>query len=247
MRFKEHAEALPLSHHCFVAPVPHRDDYESSAQYCRACDVWNDFVAVENKLDSSDNRLDYVIAGDSLRDIVQRLDPPKTKPESFPLCHPDLSVNNIYVDDSYNITCIIDWEFASTVPEAMLLIPPGLLQSRDELSQDLIAAFRDGLSAAISSRTRTAKCNTSLGSPQQSRCFWLLTRLLNLDSEHDFNLFTPVWDFIHGYEKDMRQYFNDQRSSPHYRQRYKEMRPEDEPLETQRKERDYLRHQDMYG
>jgi len=91
-------------------------------------------MAVENKLDSSDIRLDYVIAGDSLQDIVQRLDPPKTKPESFPLCHLDLSVNNIYVDNSYNITYVIEWELASTAPEAMLLIPPGLLQSRDELS-----------------------------------------------------------------------------------------------------------------
>lgn len=89
----------------------------------------------------------------------------------------------------------------------MLLIPPGLPQPRDELSQDLIAAFRDGFSAAISStlRTETAEYSKSFGSPQQSRCFWLLTRLLNLDSEDDFNLFTPVWDFIHGSETDMGQ------------------------------------------
>lgn len=87
----------------------------------------------------------------------------------------------------------------------MLLIPPGPPQSRDELSQDLIAAFRDGFSAAMSSslRAETAKCNTSLASPQQSRYFWLLTRLLNLNSEHDLNLFTPIWDFIHEPETDM--------------------------------------------
>lgn len=96
--FTEHAEALPLSHHCFVAPVPQRDDYESDSQYHRACDLWNDFVAVGSKLDSSDNRLDYIIAGDSLRDIIQRLDP-ETTLESFPLYQPDLSVNNIYVDE----------------------------------------------------------------------------------------------------------------------------------------------------
>ncbi|OJJ89569.1 uncharacterized protein ASPGLDRAFT_63040 [Aspergillus glaucus CBS 516.65] len=203
--FTEHAEALPLSHHCFVVPVPQRDDYESDSQYHRACDLWNDFVAVGSKLDSSDNRLDCIIAGDSLRDIIQRLDP-ETTLESFPLYQPDLSVNNIYT---------------------MLLIPPGLPHSHDELSQDLIAAFRNGFSAAISStlRTETAEYSKSFGSPQQSRCFWLLTRLLNFDSEDDFNLFTP-------------------RSSPYYKQRYEEMRLEDEPLEkTQRKEHDYFRHQ----
>lgn len=42
----------------------------------------------------------------------------------------------------------------------------------------------------------------------------------------------------------MGQYFIKQRSLPYYRQRYKEMRLEDEPLEkTQRKEHDYFRHQ----
>lgn len=133
-----------------------------------------------------------------------------------------------------------------TIPEAMLLIPPGLPQSRDELSQELIDAFRDGFSAAISSRTESAKYNTSLGSPQQSRCFWLLNRLLNLDSEHDFDLFIAIRDYAHGSKMDMGQYLNDQRSSPHYSQRYEEVRLEDGPLEkTQRKEPDYFRHQDI--
>lgn len=64
--FTEHVEALPLSHHCFVAPVPRRGDHQSDAQYHQAYDLWNEFVAVGSKLDSSDNRLDYIIAGGSL-------------------------------------------------------------------------------------------------------------------------------------------------------------------------------------
>lgn len=88
--------------------------------------LWNDFVAIGCKTDSSDNRLDYKIAGDALRDIVRRLELPAESPETFPLCHADLSVNYIYVDDDYNITCIMNWAFASSIPESMVLVTPGL-------------------------------------------------------------------------------------------------------------------------
>ena len=60
------------------------------------------------------------------RDIVGRIELPAVSIETFPLCHPDLSVNNIYVDDDYNITFIIDWAFASSVPEPMLLAALGI-------------------------------------------------------------------------------------------------------------------------
>lgn len=70
---------------------------------CRACDLRIDFVAVGNKSDSSNNRLDYIIAGDSLRRLV----PPKTIPESFPLCHPDLSFNNIYTSTMSTISHVL--------------------------------------------------------------------------------------------------------------------------------------------
>lgn len=60
----------------------------------------------------------------------------------------------------------------------MQLIPPGPPQSRGEVSQGLVDVFRDGF-APISSPLKiyTAK---SLGSPRQSRCFWLLTRFSTL-------------------------------------------------------------------
>ncbi|KAB8264394.1 hypothetical protein BDV32DRAFT_135311 [Aspergillus pseudonomiae] len=106
----QHAEILPLSHHCFVAPVPCQGLYDSTKLYKTARNLWNDFVTVGCKIDSSDNRLDYIITGEHIS---------KLNYNSFPLCHSDLSVNNIYVDDDYNITCIIDWAFCSSVPEAM--------------------------------------------------------------------------------------------------------------------------------
>ena len=70
--FIQHAEILPLSHHCFVAPVPCREAYESQDLYTAACDLWNDFVTIGCKIDSSDNRLDYIIVGEALRDLISR-------------------------------------------------------------------------------------------------------------------------------------------------------------------------------
>ncbi|KAJ6151673.1 hypothetical protein N7470_006801 [Penicillium chermesinum] len=147
--FSEHAEVLPLSHHCFIAPVPSQGEYPCKLQYENAVNLWNDFVTVGGKIDSADNRLDYIITGDALREIIQKLELPASNPETFPLYHPDLSVNNIYVDDDYNITCIIDWAFASSIPESMLLTAPGLPQYRDEISLELQVSFIDGFIAAI--------------------------------------------------------------------------------------------------
>ena len=88
-------------------------------------DLWNAFMTIGCKIDSAENRVDYRIAGGALREIVRRLERPAVSSEGFPLCHPGLSVNNIYVDDDCNITTIIDWAFASFIPESMLLATPG--------------------------------------------------------------------------------------------------------------------------
>ncbi|RJE17989.1 hypothetical protein PHISCL_09669 [Aspergillus sclerotialis] len=81
--FTEHAEILPLSHHCFVAPVPSPGDYSSNVQYRCAVSLWNDFVTIGRKIDTSNNRLDYIIAGDALRDIIKRFEVPYVNPETF--------------------------------------------------------------------------------------------------------------------------------------------------------------------
>lgn len=87
--FTQHAEILPLGHHCFTAPVPSRRDYESDAQYREAVDLWNDFVAVGVKPDTAENRVDYIIAGDALRDMMKTLDLRGPCLGGFPLWHPD--------------------------------------------------------------------------------------------------------------------------------------------------------------
>ena len=244
--FSEQAEILQLSHHCFVAPVPSRHDYESSRQYERAVDLWNDFITVGGKTDSSDNRLDYIIAGDALREIVQKLEPPTVNHEKFPLCHPDLSVNNIYVDDDYNITCIIDWAFASSVPESMLLAMPGLPQYRDEIGSELHLPFIDGFIAAIPGSMEERLINGYRDSLERGQVPWRLSQLLNLDSIDDYTLFATVWRFAHRPEEDLGQYFLQQRSSPHYTLLYNEVQQEDQPVsKIEKDEKDYFRNKDL--
>ncbi|PLN80793.1 kinase-like domain-containing protein [Aspergillus taichungensis] len=244
--FSGHAEILHLSHHCFVAPVPSRDDYQSSMQYKSAVNLWNDFVTIGHKTDSSGNRLDYMIVGDALRDIIRRIDLPVVNPESFPLCHADLSVNNIYVDENYNITCIIDWAFTSTVPESMLLATPGLPQHRDEISPELHRPFLDGFITAMPESTEESlvhKYHESLGRGQVS---WRLSRLLNLDSIADHDYFTTVWHFAYGSDKELCQYILRQRRSPYYTQLYNEVQKEDqESSKVEKDEKDYFRNKDL--
>ncbi|GFN11013.1 hypothetical protein AtubIFM56815_008580 [Aspergillus tubingensis] len=240
--FSVQAECLRLSHHCFVAPVPSREDYQSDKQYRQAVDLWNDFVTVGNKIDSADNRLDYIVAGDALRDIVRKFELQSSNPGTFPLCHADLSVNNIYVDDDYNITCIIDWAFTSSVSHSMLLSPPGLPQYGDKISPVLHTAFIDGFQAAMPESTEESTVRRYRESLEQGKFHWNLSRLLGLDSIGDYNLFAAVWQSTYGPEKDIGEHFSQQRRSPHYLRLYDEVREEDRPLwKVERDEKDYFR------
>ncbi len=88
---------------------------------------------MQSKINSSDNRTDYVIARDVLLEMITRwtnnvskflLDDRKHR---FSIYYPDFSVDNIFVDEGFNITCIIDWAFCSSMPLSILLTAPGLL------------------------------------------------------------------------------------------------------------------------
>ena len=69
----------------------------------------------------------------------------------FPLCHLDLHRYNVLVDDDYNITGIIDWSDAQTVPlERFMITPefvtfPGLSDEKNAV----IIAFADKFATAL--------------------------------------------------------------------------------------------------
>ena len=112
---------------------------------------------------------------------------------SFSIYHSDLSINNIYVDEHFNITCIIDWAFTSSVPFSMLLT--ALPQSRDEIDPSLLPAFENGFRCALEESTKHKNTENEMRLCQMLSCsrpLWLLSRLLNFDSITDYHLFQAL-------------------------------------------------------
>jgi hypothetical protein len=194
------------------------------------------------KIDSADNRLDYMIAADALRDIVPKLEFPTVIP-TFPLFHPDLSVNNIFVDNDYNITCVIDWTFASSVPESMLLAHPGLPQHRNELDPELFAPFHSGFIATMPAASiENTLIHRYLESFERSQDVWGLTRLLDMDLAQDYIVFAKLWQSAYGSEKNLQRYFLQRRRSSHYTWLYRRVQKQDLPQsKIQKEENDYFR------
>ena len=205
--FLLHVEYLPLEYHMFLAPVPIPDEYNTYNDYLSATDRWNDFVTKGSKIDSGKNRLNYIILGQLLQDMIPSLVEESTlSPASldakYPLCHPDLSVNNVFVDDDCNITCIIDWASSTSVPFSALLATPGLPHPRDEMTPPLIRAFRKGFNE--DQRSVHEEFKTEIGRRHtvwdNCRKIWLFTRLVNLDSLQDISHFTELYSLVSGKE-----------------------------------------------
>lgn len=193
-----HAEQLPMGYHILRAPVPVLQEYSSFAKYYAATDRWNDFAALEGRVDSSINRLQYCLASHLLRDsIIPRMIRPVSQSDpGFPLHHHDISLQNLFVDDDLNITCVIDWAFSSTVPPAQLLAPPGLPHPRDlVLDLSLESAFCSGFETE----------NKKIGGRIIDSSYWKVgqmvsrfMRLVNLDALQDYNHLEALYTLAQG-------------------------------------------------
>ena len=183
-----HLRELPMEHHLFHAPVPIPQEYESYGDYRISTDRWNDYVAIGSKAESVRNRLDYALAGVALIDIVPLLAEKEKQFKccGFPLYHPDLSTSNIFVDDEFNITCIIDWAFASTVPQSMLLVCPGLPHARDGIAPYLAPLFSEGF---IKGRGFDNQKDLDFSN---GAILWEFTRLVNFDALQDYRHFSKL-------------------------------------------------------
>lgn len=185
-----HAEELPLSPHAFFAPVPDTSEYPSWASYKAAVNRWNDFVAIGQKIDHSNNRLAYCIAGQLMREMSLH-QCSGTADGGFPLGHPDLNTGNIFVDQDLNVTCIIDWTSASSVPPAEVLATPGLQGSVFPPDPSLIAAFRAGFERASG--------GAQLGPTtwEQADMMWFFQRLVAMRGIRDYHHFEAFYALIH--------------------------------------------------
>ena len=254
--FLQQAKCLPLSHHCFFAPIPAQSEYGDSSEYQRAASRWSDFVTLGSKIDGSDNRSDYIIAGDALSDMLSRWAHNTSKlhvddrRDRFPIHHPDLSVNNIFVDDEYNITCVIDWMFCSSVPLSVLLTPPGLPQSRNEVEPSLLSMFECGFLHAHHENSRQMDLKKDTGHYQilkQVRPMWLFSRLVTFDSTKDYDLFRDLWDSIGPCDQDISEFFTSMQCLQQYVVLHDELKEEDAPAEqVTLSERQYFR-EDVCG
>ncbi|KAF4630908.1 hypothetical protein G7Y89_g7225 [Cudoniella acicularis] len=203
--FLLHVKELPLEQHAFFAPIPELREFETLASYQSAVSRWNDFVAVGSKIDSSKNRLDYCIAGHFLHNMIPLISQQTPAifsdfANGYPLCHPDLSTSNIFVDCDFNITCIIDWAFSSTVPISALLVTPGLPHPRDEADTTLAPTFRASFIQHFL-QGKDFKLNAEFW--DHTRIAWLFLRLVTLDSLQDYRYFTELHSLVYKQKEDI--------------------------------------------
>ncbi|KAF4947148.1 hypothetical protein FGADI_10604 [Fusarium gaditjirri] len=193
--FESHAKELSLTPHTFFAPVPDMMDYESLSSYQKASRRWNDFVAVGQKIEHSKNILFYCIAGQFLSEMINDLSSNATG--GFTISHPDLHLGNIYVDENFNITSILDWSSTSTGPVSEILANPSLGSSAAPPSAFLTAAYRSGF---IREATKKAQDLPDSVLWETSERIWYFIRLTRLLSKNDYRLFEKLFQLV--YEKD---------------------------------------------
>ncbi|KAK7425086.1 hypothetical protein QQZ08_008363 [Neonectria magnoliae] len=111
---------------------------------------------------------------------------------NFVLSHPDLHLGNIFVDEDFNITSIIDWGSESSGPMIELVATLGLSGSLSPPKESLAAAFRSGFCQG-----------GQIFEPEQwgkAERMWRFARLVRMLSTQDYNHFKVLYDLV--YEKD---------------------------------------------
>jgi hypothetical protein len=149
-------------------------------EYRLAMDAWNkraDYIA-----DSVDKKVDYKIFADLLAEMIPDM-AHDSQNDGFLLEHSDLGIQNMFVDDEFNITCILDWDsLCSTVPlETLITHAP--LPARSFIPTDSDEkAFEVGFESAEENIDHRCPLTDILKSSQVRRDF---DRLLHKDERID--------------------------------------------------------------
>ncbi|EPE09970.1 rnase h domain containing protein [Ophiostoma piceae UAMH 11346] len=190
--FVSHAKELPLTPHTFFMPIPNASEYRDFAGYKAAVDRWEDFYVLGEGAEGSKNRLSYCLAGEFLREMIPSLVSDAAHSRGFVPCHPDLHTGNIFVDENFNVTGIIDWGSAYAGPLSELLATPGLSGSTLPPEESLVAAFRAGFSQG----GKTIKTID----PElwvKGEMMWRFSRLVRLLASQDYTLFKALFGLVH--------------------------------------------------
>lgn len=108
----------------------------------------------------------------------------------FPLAHPDLHTGNIFVDKDLNITCIIDWASASSVPPAELLVTPALQGSVFLPQPSLAMTFRAGFVQA------SVSLPPAPDAWAQGDMMWYFQRLVRMLGIRDYHHFESLCTLV---------------------------------------------------
>jgi Phosphotransferase enzyme family len=161
----------------FLRPIPHREDFESSESFQAANEEYHDdTLHGSNDWDTHQNisyyRRLHSVLKNSLPEVVD------FECRQFVLSHPDLNTSNIFIEPStYKVTCIIDWERASTIPAESFYVVPHLPDTRAPLDDSLRAVFLNAFA------DNAAKGNDKwLALLQSSEPRWAFNKLVERDS-----------------------------------------------------------------
>jgi len=124
----------------------------------------------------------------------------------FALEHADLGVHNIFVDEDFNITCVIDWSQCSTVPLATLITHAPLPTRSNDVGEAEGQAFERGFEEEEMKRDSSGRLTVLLMESQAivRRDF---NRILHKDdSVADWSRFQRLFEWKYG-SVDMKEYF----------------------------------------
>lgn len=126
-----------------------------------------------------------------IRDIIPSISISQRK---YYLKPPDLSMSNIFIDDAFNITCIIDWTSYFTVPLPTLLITPTFRHPRDDVDADMASIFKESVISHSSQLKHMLEDPSCWDRAQKSRLFM---QLADLDGYEDYHHFIKLYTSVH--------------------------------------------------
>lgn len=155
---------------CLLIPHPEVDEHNCSEHYHWAYQYHQEFVELKKETEFNKMSVDYFILSHIIEKMVPHIAKMEEEAERnheagmamatgcnsngvstgddssrgrFVISHPDLHFGNIFVDDDFNITGIIDWSAASTGSLAGLLASP-MFRTVHKPQPALMAAYREG-------------------------------------------------------------------------------------------------------
>ncbi len=176
--YLRHVEKLPLYGNVFFDPKPCEKDFQDWDAFLSTFEEWS--LRTPDEEESLQNLLDYHTAGHFMRQMIPSLES-TSSPPGFSLYHHDLSTGNLFVNDELEISCIIDWAYASTVPTTTANSTPGLPHPRDGTEPYLEMAFRSAFNVVKESPWICARRASHF------------TRLCLLDSQQEIVHLKELW------------------------------------------------------